>query len=147
MSSEGRYALRALVYLAQGEGRMTAGTISADARIPRRLLARTLAKLTQAGLLESSEGRNGGVELARSPEQITLREAVEAVEGPFEVTWCIMQQRACGEGVPCALHEAWIEAQESFLGYLQTQTLSEFISETVSQVQTADTPLSDDTTS
>ncbi|MCA3748876.1 MAG: Rrf2 family transcriptional regulator, partial [Rubrobacter sp.] len=59
LSSEGRYALRALIYLARVERRVTADRIAADTGIPRRLLARVLAKLSRAGLVQSSEGRGG----------------------------------------------------------------------------------------
>lgn len=127
LSSEGRYALRALLYLAWAEKRVTAGRISAEAHIPRRLLARILARLSHAGLVESEQGRAGGSRLARPANEITLRDAVEAAEGPFGVTRCIMQNRACGEGAPCALHEAWEEGQSAILEYLGAQTLQEFL--------------------
>ena len=132
LSSEGRYALRALVYLAWAGERVNADRISTEAHIPRRLLARILAKLSHAGLVESEQGRSGGSRLARPAGKITLREAVEAIEGPFGVTRCIMEDRACGEGAPCALHEAWKEGQQAILEYLGTQTIEEFISRTVS---------------
>ena len=132
LSSEGRYALRALVYLAWVGERVTADRISAEAHIPRRLLARILAKLSHAGLVESEQGRGGGSRLARPADRITLREAVETVEGPFGVTRCIMQNRACGEGVPCTLHEAWERGQQAILEHLGTQTIEEFIARTAS---------------
>jgi Rrf2 family protein len=132
LSSEGRYALRALVYLAHaavlGE-LVTADRISAEAAVPRRLLARVMAKLARAGLVETSEGRRGGSRLARPPEEVTLRDAVEAVEGPFEITHCIMQQRPCGEGRPCALHDAWVEGQNAILEHLGSRNLAEFSSQ------------------
>lgn len=138
LSSEGRYGLRALVYLA-GIGEMaTRDTISEEAKIPRRLLARVLATLSRAGLVTSQEGRGGGSRLARALEEVTLREAVEALEGPFEVTKCIMEARNCGEGAPCAMHEAWEEGQETILDYLESQTLSEFVSRTTSNVGAAE---------
>ena len=127
LSSEGRYALRALLYLAWIGELVTAEKISAEAHIPRRLLARVLAKLSHAGLVESEQGRGGGSRLARPATKLTLREAVEAVEGPFAVTRCIVENRACGEGAPCALHDAWEEGQRAILEYLDTQTLEEFL--------------------
>ncbi|HET7478119.1 MAG TPA: Rrf2 family transcriptional regulator [Rubrobacteraceae bacterium] len=126
LSSEGRYALRALLYLAWTGERVTADRISADAHIPRRLLARILANLSRAGLVESEQGRGGGSRLTRPARDISLREAVEAVEGPFAVTRCIMQNRNCGEGAPCALHEALEEGQQAILDYLDAQTLEDF---------------------
>jgi Rrf2 family transcriptional regulator, iron-sulfur cluster assembly transcription factor len=132
LSSEGRYTLRALLYLAWIGERVTAQKISAEAYVPRRLLARILAKLAHAGLVESEQGRGGGSRLARPATQITLREAVEAVEGPFGVTRCIVEDRACGEGAPCALHDAWEEGQRTILEYLDTQTLDEFLTQNLS---------------
>lgn len=134
LSSEGRYALRALIYLSQTGEQVTADRISTEANIPRRLLARILAHLSRAGLVRSQEGRGGGSRLARPPEEITLRDAVEAAEGPFEVTRCIMEQRTCGDGRPCAMHDAWEEGQEAILQYLETQSLSDFVSDTVSKI-------------
>ena len=132
LSSEGRYALRALIYLALVGEQATADRVSAEAHIPRRLLARILAKLSHAGLVQSEQGRGGGSRLARPAGKITLREVVEAIEGPFGVIRCIIEDRACGEGAPCALHEAWEEGQQVILEYLGTQTIDEFISRTVS---------------
>ncbi len=127
LSSEGRYALRALVYLARLGEQATADRISAEARIPRRLLARIMANLSRAGLVESGQGRGGGSRLARPAAEITLRDAVEAAEGPFGVTRCIMHNRACGEDTPCALHAAWERGQQAILECLGGQTLDEFI--------------------
>lgn len=138
MSSEGRYAFRALIFLARTDARVTADRISVEAGIPRRLLARILARLSRAGLVESSQGRGGGSRLARPPQEITLRDAVEAAEGPFDVTRCIMQDRNCGEAAPCAMHEAWLEGQQAILRHLQNQTLAEFVSLTVSRTPPAD---------
>ncbi|HEX2729306.1 MAG TPA: Rrf2 family transcriptional regulator [Rubrobacteraceae bacterium] len=140
LSSEGRYALRALLYLAWAEERVTADRISAEAHIPRRLLARILARLSHAGLVESEQGRAGGSRLARPTNQITLRDAVEAAEGPFGVTRCILQNRACGEGAPCALHEAWEEGQQAILEYLGAQTLEEFLDQNPGKTFTATFP-------
>ena len=129
LSSEGRYSLRALLYLAWLGERVTADRISAEAQIPRRLLARILAKLSHAGLVESEQGRGGGSRLARPSREITLRDAVEAAEGPFGITRCIMENRACGQGAPCALHEAWKEGQQVILEYLGTQSLEGFLTQ------------------
>lgn len=126
--------MRALLYLARLGERATADRISAEARIPRRLLSRILAELSRAGLVQSDQGRGGGSRLARPPEEITLREAVEATEGPFGVTRCIMQDRTCGTGIPCAMHEAWLNGQRAILEYLEDQTLADFVSRTASKV-------------
>ena len=133
LSNEGRYVLRALLYLAWVGKLVTADRVSTEARIPRRLLARILAKLSRAGLVESEQGRGGGSRLARSAGEITLRDAVEAAEGPFDLTRCIMQNRSCDTGTSCALHEAWEKGQQAILRYLEDQTLDEFVEKTASK--------------
>jgi Rrf2 family protein len=115
-----------LLYLAWLGERASSDRISAEANVPRRLLARILASLSRAGLVESEKGRGGGSRLARPAREITLLDAVEAAEGPFGVTRCIMQNRACGTAAPCAMHDAWEECQEAILKYLQNQSLEDF---------------------
>src|SRR3712207_6593909 len=92
-----------------------------------------MAKLSHAGLVKSDQGRSGGSRLARPAYEITLREAVEAVEGPFGVTRCIMQDRQCGADLPCAMHKAWEEGQRAILEYLERHKLAEFASQTASK--------------
>src|SRR5215217_7380710 len=107
----------------------SADRVSAEANVPRRLLARILASLSRAGLVESEQGRGGGSRLARPAREITLRDAVEAAEGPFGITRCIMQNRACGTDAPCAIHDAWQAGQQAILEYLQKQSLEDFITQ------------------
>jgi DNA-binding IscR family transcriptional regulator len=84
LSSEGRYALRALVYPAWADERVTADRIPTDAHIPRRLLVRIVAKLSHHGLVESEQGRGGGSRLApeisADPVQKGYRKGKRAVE-------------------------------------------------------------------
>jgi Rrf2 family protein len=116
------------VYLAREADRgelVTADRISAEAVVPRRLLARVMAKLARAGLKETTEGRGGGSRLARRTEDVSLR---DAVEGPFEITHWTMQQRPRGEGRPCDLHDAWTGGQNAILEHLGNRTLADFSS-------------------
>ena len=128
LSSEGRYALRALLYLAVEEERVSATKISDRAKVPPRLLARILADLARAGLVASKTGRGGGATLARPASTITLRDVVDAVEGPFAVSTCILENRACGGESRCMMHEAWIVAQDAFLSELERRTLLDLVS-------------------
>ena len=49
------------------------------------------------------------------------------------MTRCIMQDRTCGEGTPCAMHDAWLRGQRAILEYLGAHTLAEFDSRTASK--------------
>jgi DNA-binding IscR family transcriptional regulator len=46
------------------------------------------------------------------------------------ITHCIMQQRPCGKGRACALHDAWVEGQNAILEHLGSRNLVDFSSQT-----------------
>jgi Rrf2 family protein len=60
--------------------------ISERQAIPSRYLEQIFQRLRRAGLVTSKRGPGGGYTLSRSPDRITLRDVIEAVEGPFSDT-------------------------------------------------------------
>lgn len=85
ISSKGDYGLRALFDLAQryGEGPIQSDDIATRQGIPVNYLNQLLITMRRAGLIESLRGPQGGHMLARSPEAITLRDVLNALEGPL----------------------------------------------------------------
>jgi len=83
MSSQVEYGLRAMLDIAiHGSGNpVQARDIHQRQQIDEHFISQILLMLRRAGLIESLRGRQGGHRLARSPEQITLLEIIEAVEG------------------------------------------------------------------
>ena len=99
------YALVALAYLARWEqGCVSARDIAARVRIPLPVLMGILNQLARQGLVVSTRGAKGGYRLARSPEQITLAQLIDAVEGPVRLTMC------CTGGDERAMSECDLEA-------------------------------------
>lgn len=85
ISSKGDYGLRALFDLAQryGEGLVQSEDIAIRQGIPVNYLNQMLILMRRAGIIDSLRGPQGGHMLARSPEQITLLEALIVLEGPL----------------------------------------------------------------
>jgi Rrf2 family protein len=85
ISSKGEYGVRALFDLAQhyGQGLIQSDDIANRQGIPVNYLNQMLITLRRAGLIDSLRGPQGGHTLARSPEQITLHEALIVLEGPL----------------------------------------------------------------
>jgi Rrf2 family protein len=79
------YALHALVFMGtQKHNRPVASHQIAKARgIPERFLLKVLKPLVSARVLQSVKGPNGGYRLAKAPQEISLLEVVEAVDGPI----------------------------------------------------------------
>ncbi len=86
VTSKAPYALRALVELGRaGEGPVPLGEIARRRDIPPQFLEQLFAVLRRAGVLRSQRGVKGGYSLARQPEDITVLELVELLDGPLDV--------------------------------------------------------------
>jgi Rrf2 family protein len=79
------YAIHALVFMgSQKHNRPVASHHIAHARgIPERFLLKVLKPLVSARVLQSIKGPNGGYRLAKGPNEISLLEVLEAVDGPI----------------------------------------------------------------
>jgi Rrf2 family protein len=115
------YAVRAVLYLAEidADGRAPTSRIAEDMKIPPSFLAKIVSQLSVAGVLATSRGARGGVALARSPDQITLLEVIEAIDGPITLNDCVLDRSACAFGKDCPVHGVWCDAQADLVARLQ----------------------------
>jgi len=84
LSAKAEYACIALMELAASReqpGPVRIRQIARTQGIPERFLVQILLALKTVGLVESTRGAQGGYRLARSPEQISLAEIVDAIDG------------------------------------------------------------------
>lgn len=111
MSNTGKYAIRAMIYLAihAGEpGKTGIKKISSELDIPGPFLAKILQVLVKHKLLTSSKGPNGGFSLGRDAGRITLYEIVAVIDGNDIFDKCLISLRTCNEeNVPCPLHHKY----------------------------------------
>jgi Rrf2 family protein len=123
------YAVRAVLYLAKlgPERRAATSTIAQEQQIPPSFLAKIVSQLSVAGLLQTSRGARGGVSLAKSPEQISLLEVVEAIDGPIYLNECVAANGACTFGDDCPMRPVWCDAQAELVGRLKSTTFDEFV--------------------
>src|ERR1700741_3110716 len=85
LSRASSYALHAVAYMAQqkSDGPVPSHKIAQERGIPERFLLKVLKPLVSARVLLSIKGPNGGYRLARHPNEITMLEILEAVDGPI----------------------------------------------------------------
>ena len=115
-------AIRWLVYLAVGnhEGPLSPKRGAQFLDCSPSYLAKTSNILVKAGILQSVRGIHGGVLLAKSPEEITLLEVVEACEGLLTAAYC---SEPGHETNLCSFHEAMKEFHEEMTNVLSRWTL------------------------
>ncbi len=121
------YGIRGVLFLAnQATEKLTlVSDISRAQRIPEKFLAKIFQRLSKAGLLRSIRGVNGGFALGRPADKITMREVIEALDGPIALNRCLRQKGECGEEKVCPVHRALEEAQKRFLEVLERTTMQD----------------------
>ncbi len=114
------YAVRAVVYLAQHEpgARISTGQIAREQNIPLTFLAKIVSQLSAAGVLHTTRGARGGVALARTPDEISLLEIVEAIDGPVMLNQCAGDPGQCPLGEDCVVRDVWCRAQADLVARL-----------------------------
>ena len=119
------YAIRSMIHLADLpiENRVSTATISAAESIPLPFLTKVISRLATAGLVTTSRGMGGGVSLARPPEEITLLQVVEAVDGPIVLNHCLLRSGMCEREPECAAHDVWAEVQDRLTQELSSVTM------------------------
>jgi Rrf2 family protein len=127
ITRSGEYGLRGLVFLAKQplEKVTLVSEVSKVQNIPETFLAKIFQRLSKAGLLRSIRGLNGGFTLGRPAHEITMREVIEALEGPIALNRCLIREGECEEETVCALHPVWKEAQQRFLEILDRTTMED----------------------
>ena len=83
ISNKSRYGIAALLALAEfyNSGLLQIKDIASRCDIPHQFLEQIFNRLVKAGILKSTRGKNGGYQLAKPPEQITVLHIVNALEG------------------------------------------------------------------
>ncbi len=120
------YGIGLMVSLArrQDDNLVAARELSADSGLPLPTVSKLLKVLTGSELLVSTRGASGGYALARRPDQITLVDMIEAIEGPLALTECSGNVACvCELETSCGLKANWNWINQQLLNTLRGITL------------------------
>lgn len=123
------YATRAILYLARNWNgkRVATSQVAKEQKIPSSFLAKIISQLSIAGLLHTSRGPHGGISLARNPEQITLLQVIEAIDGPIQLNVCIGREGVCSFEDNCPIQLVWRDAQNELITKLRNTNFAQLI--------------------
>lgn len=123
------YALRAVVHLAyEAPDPRTTAQIAEATQVPRDYLSKILQGLAREGIVRTQRGVGGGVTLARSPEELTILDVVNAVEPIRRITSCPLGLRTHGVRL-CPLHRRLDNAMGLVEAAFAGTTLAEVLAE------------------
>ncbi len=126
-STRSTYGLRALLVLAcdYQNGPTLLRDVAQRQQLPTTYLEQLMVPLRKSGLLSATRGVNGGYQLARSPEEITLADVLTALEGPFELVECKSIANCNIAPCSCALKQVMDGANTLLTDYFTQITLAE----------------------
>jgi Rrf2 family iron-sulfur cluster assembly transcriptional regulator len=126
------YGIEGILYLARrcGDEPALIRDISRATAIPETFLSKIFQRLATHGIIRSRRGFRGGFRLARPAERISLREIVEAVQGPIEFHRCLDHLRARGKRQRCHVRRVFRKVQIKVASILEQTTLEDILQAT-----------------
>jgi Rrf2 family protein len=134
------YGIRGVLYLAMQpfEQVTLLRDVAKSQDVPESYLAKIFQDLNKAGLVRSHRGAKGGFSVARPASQITLRQVVEALQGPISLNRCLDIREVCPRQERCAVSLVLRKAQEQLLETLDGATFDVLARETLALEQEAE---------
>ena len=131
------YAIRILLALARTPygTRIPTTRIQEEMLIPAALCHRIVANLAHVDLIQTFPGRDGGVQLARPAADINLLQVVEHMQGPIDVSDCLVEGgEPCTFDVSCPVRRRWARLRDLIREELESQDFEQLACE-ANQVQ------------
>lgn len=129
ISQKLEYAMRAMIELAQrrdDDVLVPAREIATRQQIPVRFLEQQLGALSKAGLVESFRGAGGGCRLARAPEDITMADIADAIEGQIFPMFCLEpSDHTCFQDSQCGLQGFWADVARAVQDVFRQTTVAD----------------------
>ena len=128
------YGVICALHLARrlAEGPVTGRDIAESERLPSDYVEQILLRLRRAGIVSSTRGARGSYTLARAPEQISIRDVIEASEMTTFDLHCLshpVEEERCSSSHNCSIRPVWMLLQQKIDDVLEGVHLSDLLVE------------------
>ena len=129
LSTRGRYGTKALLDLALhwGNEPVPLKDVARRQNISLHYLEHLIAPLIAAGIVGSTRGARGGVQLVRPPHEVKLSEVIQLLEGSTAPVECINNPESCPRYDLCVTRDIWDEMKKAIDGVLESTTLQDLV--------------------
>lgn len=130
LSKKSEYAINILTELARREQGIfySSREIATQNDIPSTLVPQVVSRLQKSGLIKSSRGSTGGICLAVNPEEISIKQVIEIIDGKIGISRCLKDEKYCLKAKNCPLREIWKRAQGKMLKDLEETSIKDVAS-------------------
>ncbi len=126
ISEAASLAIHAMVLIARSKQSINVTRIAGQMGASRNHLAKVMQRLVKDGFVRSTRGPAGGFVLNKSPEDITLLNIYESIEGPVELSGCPLDHKICAIG-QCLMEGVINEATALVIKHFSAKSLSDLI--------------------
>ena len=130
ISTRGRYAIRAMLDLAEHEngGFIPLKDVAERQEISKKYLEIIFKDMVAGGLLVGASGKGGGYKLCRKPEEYSIGEILELMEGPFATVACLENGAIpCPRAAKCETLPLWAEYNRLTRDFFYGKRLNDLI--------------------
>ena len=141
VTQEADYAIRICLILDSLGQKTGAAQIADIACITPKIALKVLRKLSEAGIVRSFKGAQGGYELTRSGDELRVLEIIELIDGPVRISKCLECDHECSRNpckLDCKMHIAFGAINEKLIENLGLITVKMLHDKNVSSTDIAD---------
>jgi len=130
VTKESDYAIRAVFFLAQNNDRyVSSREIAEKDNIPLRFLRKILIVLKGKKIIETKEGKTGGIKLKKKAGKISLKDLITLFQGDMQFTECLFRGNICHNRATCILRKRILNIEEKVAKEFEKITIKTLINE------------------
>ena len=129
LTSTTDYAIRIVCYLAAKRQMISTSELSQELSVPSSYIPKITKKLKQAGIIKACEGIKGGYQIAKQPENISLRDVISCTESTMAISRCLEKEGGCSKNyiACCKVHQILLDLQNIYNNRLESVKISDII--------------------
>ena len=126
ISEAASIAMHGVILIARSDQSFNVVSIADRTSTSRHHVAKVMQRLVKEGFITSTRGPNGGFRLSRNPEEISLLNLYEAIEGKVVIPECPMGKPICAFD-KCMMSNLTQDMTRHFIDYLKDQTIDKYL--------------------
>lgn len=129
LTSTTDYAIRIVCYLAAQKQMISTSELSRELSVPASYIPKITKQLKHTGIITACEGTNGGYQIAKQPENISLKDVISSTESTMAISRCLEKDGYCSRNYTdcCKVHKILLDLQNTCNNRLENVKISDII--------------------